>query len=360
MKKELLTARQGMSIIILFIFGSSVVMGVNTQAGQDAWISLIMAILFSIPLLGMYGRIMVLSPEQDMFQIAIKLFGPFIGKGIVLLYSWYALHLGALVIRNFSEFIGIVAMPETPQFPLMIAFLSVVIYMAKSGVEILGKWSAWVAPFVVIIVLATISLSLDNMDFTNLQPVMAHSLGEIGLGAFKMVTFPIGEIVLFLPLATAIKKEDSPYRIYYWGVLLSSIVLLLVIIRNIGSIGAPMMQYSYFPSYITARIINLGDFLSRIEGTISVNFILAGVTKVTVCLLAATKGISYLLNLKNQQTLLMPVGLWMLALCAIVYDNAMDMFSFINIYQFYAIPFQFLLPLIIWIASEIKGRNAAN
>jgi spore germination protein KB len=52
----------------------------------------------------------------------------------------------------------------------------------------------------------------------------------------------------------------------------------------------------------------------------------------------------------------MPVALLFLALSAIIYKNTMEMFDFISVYQFYAIPFQIIIPLAVWIAAEIKAR----
>lgn len=357
MKKEVITARQWISILILFIFGSSVGLSINTETQQDSWISLIVTVLFSLPLVALYGRIIKLAPGGDFYQLVLQLFGRFLGKGIILLYTWYALHLGALVTRNFSEFIDIVAMPETPQLALMIIFTIVMLYMAKSGIEILGKWSAWMAPFVTFIIGFTFILSLRFMKLHNLQPIMVHSLKEIATVGFKILAFPIGEIVLFLPLATAIREKDSPYRILYGSVLFSSFVLLAVLIRIITTLGIPMTEDSYFPSYVAVSIIRLGDFFSRIEGSISVNLILACLPKASICVLAASRGIARLFNLKDEKYIVAPVGLWTLALCAIIYENVMEMFHFTNLYHIYVFPFQVLLPLIIWIFAEIKARK---
>jgi spore germination protein KB len=118
-----------------------------------------------------------------------------------------------------------------------------------------------------------------------------------------------------------------------------------------------MVAASYFPSYVTARILHIGDFFARIEGTISINFILAGLTKIAICLMAATKGIARLFGLKSHRQIVVPVSSLVLALCAIVYNNIMEMFDFIRFYQVYAIPFQIIIPLIIWIAAEVKSRR---
>lgn len=349
--------RQASCIIVLFIFGSSVIMGVSSEAAQDSWISLLLAPVLAMPAILVYARIMKLFPEKDFFEIAEILLGKFKGKIVIILMTWYAIHLCALVLRNFSEFIQIVTMPETPQLPIMIAMILVVVYMAKSGIETMGKWSVFMLPIVILVVILTILLSINKMDVTNIMPVFEHDFGTILSGSYKLHTFPYAETVLFLCIACSISKKNSPYKLYAYPILIGTVTLLCVILRNNFILGPAMVGAQYFPSYTAVRIIDVGEFFSRVEGSIAMNFILAGIVKITVCLMAASKGIARLFGLQNYREVVLPVSLLAVALCAIVYKNVMEMFDFLDIYQYYAIPFQIIIPMMIWIVGEVKLRR---
>ena len=357
MGREEISVKQGICIIMMFLLGSSLVMGINAETAQDSWLALILAAIGAAPVLLMYARIVKLYPGKDISEILETVLGKVGGKAAVVLMTWYALHLGALVLRNFSEFIQISIMPETPQLPVMIVMMVVTAYMAKSGMETLGKWSMVAIIIVLFIVVMTILLSLNKMDFSNIQPVMEHSVGQIASESFKMFTFPFAETVLALGVAGSLKKSGSPYRVYMLALLLGALVMLVVLLRNIEILGPAMMGAEYFPSYAAARVIKLGDFLSRIEITIAMNFILAGIVKISLCLMVAAKGVTRLFNLNDYRRFVMPTGLLMVALCAIVYKNTMEMFNFLPIYQYYALPFQLVIPLIVWIAAEVKSKK---
>lgn len=357
MLNETLTFRQAIYLMIMFIFGSSIVMGVSTEIKQDAWISLLLSLVIVIPNVIIYARILKLFPQMDIFDITQQLFGKIISKIIIVLFSSYALHLASIVLRNFSEFIEIVAMPETPQLPIMLVMVLVTAYMAKVGVEALGKWAVFTFFIVVTVVILTVIFSVNVMEFTNIMPIANHKFSDIAKSAFSLFTFPFVETVLFMAILNSIKKTDSPYKIYIFSILISTMILLLVILRNLFVLGVPMTMSHYFPSFVTARIINIGDFISRIESSISLNLILTGITKITVCLLVATKGFSKLFNIPNYRKLLMPITLLVLALCPIIYKNTMEMFDFIKVYQYYSMPFQIVIPLLIWITAEIKVRK---
>lgn len=357
MLEQPLTSRQAISVIVLFNFGSSVVIGVSTSVGQDNWLSMLLATLLMIPAVLMYARILKLNPGQGLFDAIEARLGKVAGKIVTMLMAWYALHLCALVMRNFSEFIQISSLLDTPQLPVLVILVITVCFLARYGCKALGKWSVVMVQVVLGIVLLTVLLSLNVMRFDNILPVFEHPFGKIAQDAFSIFAFPFCEAVLFMSFADCLRKGDEPRNIYLSGMLLSGLVLLVIILRNLFVLGASLVSIAYFPSYVAARIISLGDFLSRIEGSISVNFILAGIVKITVCLIAASKGISKLFGTGDYRQLALPTALLAMALAFVLYKNTMEMFAFIEYYPLYASLFQVLLPAILWIASEIGAKR---
>ena len=338
MQKESLTLRQGQCLLIMFLFGSSAVLGASNVAGQDAWASLVLGIAFATPIVIMYGRIMKLYPEQSLYDIMESLFGKIGAKLFAILMVWYAVHLGSLVMRNFSEFIQISALPSTPQLAVMFILLFVTMYLARSGINVLGKWSLALLPVVMLIVTMTIVLSLSIMDFSNILPFLSHNPRIIAIGAWQNTCFPFTETVLFLCASKGIKKGESPYRLFLFSLIIGGFILTLIFLRNLFILGAALLRIEYFPSFIAISIIQIGDFLGRIEGSISLNFILAGIVKITVCLLAASRGLAKIAGVADHNRFVVPVGLLATAICAIVYNNTMEMYGFLKYYGVYSNP----------------------
>lgn len=357
MQSQTFRSRQAICLLASFICGSSVIIGGITDGEQDSWICLLASQLFSIPVIWIYARIMWLFPEKNVYQITEYIFGKFFSKILIVIMIWYSIHLAALVLRNFSEFMQIVALTETPQLALMLIIIAVAGYMAKSGVEVLGKWAVIVTGTLILTVSFTVFLLYNQMDFTNFLPVMNHPTKDLLGSGYKLASFPFMETVVFLGMADSIRKQDKPFKIVLLGDLLGAAILLVVMLRNIVTLGPALLKAEYFPSYVAARIISISDFLVRIEGTISLNFILTGLTKITVCLMAACRGIAFLFHLEDYRKIVLPVGLFVTALCAILYQNTMQMFNFINIYEIYAALFQIVIPVLIWLGGEIKNRR---
>ncbi|MGI6004198.1 MAG: GerAB/ArcD/ProY family transporter [Christensenellales bacterium] len=357
MKNEKATFSQLVFSIVLFNFGSSVIMGISSGVDQDAWIPILLATACIIPLFFLYARVLRLFPEKDLFEIIEILFGKIAGKVLVALLIWYALHLCALVLRNFSEFTRIAAMPETPQLPIMILMILTTVYLARSSMRAIGKWSVAAVFFVLFVVLFTFVASIPQLNLDALLPVLEHTPAQLAETTFQLFSFPYAETVIFLCLADSFPKKGSPYKMFLYGIAITLVVFMLVFLRNLALLGRAMMQISYFPSYVAVRIVEIGDFLARIEGSISSNFVFAGIVKISACLLAASKGVTRLFNLQDYRPVVLPAGILTLALCAILYKNTMEMFAFLDYYPYYAFPFQVIIPLAVWIAGEIYVRR---
>lgn len=356
-KKSQVTLNQGKFIITLFGFGSSVVMGISTDVKQDTWIAIIVAAIISVPLFVIYARIVRLFPEKNLFEICEILFGKIGGKAITVVIIYYSLHLTSLVTRNFSEFIQISSLSETPQLPIILIILLVSSYLASSNMRAIGKWSVICVFLVILVVLFTFGASIKQLKVDDLLPFMEYSTSDIAKSAFNIFAFPYAETVMFLCVAEAFRKDFQPYKMFMSALFLITIIFLLVFFRNLTLLGRKMMEVSYYPSYVTARIIEIGDFVARIEGSISSNFMLAGIVKIAVCLTAAANGFKSLFNFTSYRTMVLPAAMVSAAMSITLYANTMDMFKFINYYAYYAFPFQVIIPIVLWIAGEFYVRK---
>lgn len=360
MKKHTISTVQQIFLVFMFILGNSIVLGVNIQAKNDTWISIILAVLIFLPFVCIYARILKLFPEKSIFDIMEILYGKIFSKLFIVLFTWYAIHLCALIVRNFAEYIKIVAMPETPSLIVMITLLLVTMYLARSNIRTLGEWSFITGTFVLIMIALTIVLELKDMEVENVLPILGNGYQPILTSSFQIISFPFAEIVVILALGGSIANKENPYKIFTLAIIISGTILVCVFLRNIFMLGMPMCEANYFPSFTASRLIEIGDFLSRIEGTISVNLLFAGITKITVCLICSAKGISKLFNINNYQDMVLCTSLLVLALCVNLFKNVMEMFAFIKYYPYYALLFQAIIPILIWLSAEYRHKKHKN
>ena len=357
MSKESITQKQSIVMMITYMLGSSMVLGAGSEAKQDVWLALLIAMLMSVPVMYIYIRFHVIYPDKSLYEILNTVFGRVLGKIVAIPFIWFAFHLGALVLRNFLEYIKIVSMTQTPMFAFAIVMIISSIYGVRAGVEVIGRWTTIILPFLMLSVLIVTVFLSPLFDFGNLKPVLYNGFKPILYNAISALAFPFAETVIFTAVLDKIRDKRSLYKIYYVSLIFSGIVLIIISLRSILTLGAENVGNMYFASYAAVGLIDIGDFLERIEVSVTVVFLFGGYVKNSICLYAASTGIANVLNIDNYRQIVTPVGMLMLVFSFIIYNNTMEMFEWANkIYKYYAIPFEVVLPLIVLIVAEIKIR----
>jgi spore germination protein KB len=357
MENLIITRKQTTAIVMTFLLGSSLVLGTGGKAGRDAWLAVPVALFMVIPMYMIYSRILSLFPGMCLIEIIISLFGRIFGLLFILLYNWYAFHLGSLVIRNFSEFVKIVGLRKTPQFITSVCLILLCIWAVKAGIETIARWTALVLPLMLFVILIVTLLMIPKYDINNIRPILYEGIKPVLDASFSVFAFPFAESVICMVLFRYVKEGTSPYKVFLWSGVVSASVLFVTTIRSILVLGADNVRLNFFASYVSVRLLKIGEFIERIEVSVAIIFMLGGFVKICICMLAACRGISNLLKTDDHRKFAAPLGFMMAIFSITVYSSTYEMFDWAdNIYKFFAIPFEIIMPLIIWIAAEIKAR----
>ena len=164
----------------------------------------------------MFSRILSLFQGKDLFDILNITLGRVIGKIVAIIYTVYAFHLGALVLRNFGEFINTVAMPETPMFVPLFCLGVVCIIAASLGIEVLGRITTYFLPLLLFIIVLVEFLGISQSHLDYIKPILGNGLVRVLKGGFSTFSFPFAETVLFIGILSSLKTKKSPYKVYFW------------------------------------------------------------------------------------------------------------------------------------------------
>lgn len=360
MQKEQINNKEGICLLALFTMGSTLILGSGGAAKNDAWIAGILGIIMAIPMLIVYIRILAAYPGQSLYDIVEISMGRIAGKIVSIIYVWYSFHLGALVIRNFGEFINTVAMPETPILFTMLCLGIVCILTVNAGVEVLGRVSAFCLPVQIFIIVVVQLLVIPLLNFENIKPILANGLSPVLMGGFSAFSFPYAETSVFMGIFFSLKRKTSIPKVYFSGIFIAAFFIIILTLRNIFVLGNEIERL-YFPAHVAVSHVSIGEFIERIEVTVAIVFVFGVFIKTSVCLLSACKGIEKLFKLNNYRSIVIQTGLLMIYFAHILYDNIMEMqlWAF-RVYPYYAFPFQVIIPVIILISVEIKKRRKAS
>jgi len=358
MCNQIITRKHTIALIFTFLLGSSLVMRVGGSAGRDAWLAILIGMVMTLPMLIVYSRILSLFPGKGLYEIIFTSLGRFFGGVLVFLYVLYSFHLGTLVMCDFSDFVKIVGLYETPKFVTALFLGLLCIWAVKAGIEVIARWTAITMPIMVSVILLITLLLIPKFNFDNLRPVLYNGMQPVLEAAFSVFSFPFAESVVCLAIFSYVKSGSKPLTIFMWSILAGTLILLVTTVRSLLVLGEEFVKLNFFASYASARLIKIGDFLERIEVLVAIVILIGGFVKISICLLTAAKGIADLANIRDYGQFAAPLGILMALYSVVLFESTVEIFIWSEkVYQYYALPFQVLFPLIIWIAAEIKAKK---
>ena len=358
-EKERISLYQLFCMVVTFIFGTSSILMSLTIAGRNTWISMILAIIPAAVMVLVITGLAEKYPGMTLIEYAQALLGKIPGKIVGALYLWYFLHLGALVLRNYGEFLTTEVMPETPLWFFQATLAAVVGFFVYHRIEVMARLSEIVL-VIAIFVSFMVSFLITNsniIEVKNLLPVMEHGVGKVLLGSVPITAFPFLEVVLFAMFFPHVKSAAKCRKVTLGAIGLSGLILTMIMVQLIAVFGEYMSSLTY-PRFYMVKMISVGGFIERIEPVVLAVWIMSGLIKMGICLYAFVLGLAQLLGLKDYRFLIGPAMITTAVLSVNVYENTYEMINFANnIYPIYAFPFEVALPVLMLVVALFKKRG---
>lgn len=349
---------QYMFLFAGFIHGSHLLFGgVESQLSQDFWLILIIAFLLSIPQLLVYTTLAKQFPNSDLVQILETVFGKIIGKLMAVLYFIYFLCLVSFNLSDISVyFVGLV-MQDMPQAVILVVTVLTCAYAVKKGMGNLAKICVLSIAFGIFTPVITSLLLIGNMDFSNLLPLLEKPLSTYIHPLGLLVFVPFGEAVVILMMNPYI-NEKKKLGIYTIGGLSIVVMIFLIIgIRNTAVLGPIVRVYPY-ASFHTVRVIDIADFLTRIELLVALVVTIASFVKISVFYYASVKSISRILHMDSYSSLILPIASIAVAFALVVFESPADHTEWIKNYAIlFSLPFTAIIPLLTLIISLLRKKT---
>lgn len=344
------------ALLFGFLVGSSLVLPMGMQAAQDAWIAILVGGGGGLAVAWLYTSLASRFPGQTLIGYSKTLLGPWLGGLVGLLYIWYGLHLGALVTRNFGEFLVTTILPTTPISVFILTLMLLCAYGVRHGLEPLARASQVMGGVILIQVLLVSGLLLKDMRLTNLRPVLEKGPVPVLQGAFTLLGFPFGETVLFALILPFVRPAFAVKRTVMTTMGCTAIFLAAVHAGNLAVLGPHLTGTSRFPSLAAVGMIDIADFLTRLDVLVVSSWIVTGFMKVAICLYVTAVGVAEWAGVPDYTPLVLPLGVIMATLSILVYDNTSAMAAFAGtIWPVYSVPFQILIPLLLIGLTRVCG-----
>ncbi|MFB7637926.1 GerAB/ArcD/ProY family transporter [Peribacillus butanolivorans] len=365
MEKAKISGYQLFVLIFLFEIGSALLVPLAGEAKQGAWLVILIAMIGGFLLFFVYYGLFQYYPDQLLTEYVRHIMGNFLGRIVAFLYILYFMYLAARVLRDLGETLLTFAYPHVPLFFANAAFILVVVYTVRKGIEVLARTGELFFVlenllFMTFILLIVVS---GMIHLNNLKPVFETSGVEMMKMAFTdTIYFPFGEIIVFLMIFPYLNEPQRLKKIGIGGLAASGIFLAFIMALNVAVLGVDLTTRSQYPFLTLIQSIEIAGFLERLDVYFLVKLMIGGFIKISVFSYVAVTGTANVFNIKEPSRLAYPVGFVILLISIVISssysEHIHEGLSDVPIYIH--LPFQVIIPLLLLILAFFKNRKKAR
>ncbi|MNO57199.1 Spore germination protein YndE [compost metagenome] len=329
------------------------------QAQQDAWISVALAGIIGHGVAFLAVKLSLLHPDQSFIQYSQTILGKWLGKIIVIPYFMMWLSVNGMILRDSSEFVYIALFDKTPLIVIMIAFLILAVYVIYTGgLEGIARCSEIMGPLIVIMIIGTLVLSLNHLDWHQLTPVYADS----GLWSIIKGSLPISVIYIDIILMTMVFcfLSDSRQALSraMGGVAVSSLLLIFAIAFIIMTFGPNLSSRIWFPFFSVTRFISVLGFIQNVDIIILIIWMFSVFIKLSLYLFVTLFGAAQWLNIKDWRKLIwviVPITFFTSLIPKNITEIVIDYPQKILLPYFMPLNV-FCIPILLWIVGTLRNK----
>jgi len=330
----------------------------SPPANQDLWLAMIVSIpvtiLLAVPVMALVAK----YPQQTIIQYSQTIAGKFAGKVLGVLYIWYFLHEGAIVLRQFGELITTVLMSDTPLVVFLIGLTIMAAYAARNGVEVISRVNEMLFPLILGSFLLIFILVTKDMDLYKLTPMLEKGILPVLDGGLSTAA-RYSEFTWLAMIYPFVKDSEKANRAIQLGILVCGIQFALGAVMFTAIFGYPVVKNLAFPTLAVARTVSIANFLERMESVIMVVWILGVLVKVALFYYVFTLGSAQWLNLKDYKPLVLPAGVILVAMSVLMFANLQELSGFMKPYIAtpYTLIFILVIPVILLLIDFVKPQS---
>ncbi|CCO08553.1 GerAB/ArcD/ProY family transporter [Desulforamulus hydrothermalis] len=360
MSKAYISPQQLFLLLLGFVVGTALFLVPSSaigQAGQDAWLAPFIALPPGLLLLALLLVLNKMYPGRSIVQYSQSILG-WPGKAVGLLVIWFALHLGALVLRNIVSFIDVIFLVGTPSAVLCTTITLLAAYAVRLGIEVMARALG------IALVLATVFFAILQgtamlfAQFDNLLPVLEKGWLPVLRAAVGIASFPGGEILVFGMVIYHLKPGRGAAWYPLAGLAAGLFMLFLSIERSVTVLGPAVAARAIYTPLVTINSIPGGQILVTLMAVIWYFF---SIFKFIICYYAFVQGVAHWTGARDYRPLVLPAGALLAVFSLFVYKSAIDELFFAQtVWPVYAIPLEYGIPLLLWLAALLRKALGVN
>ncbi|MBO0998507.1 GerAB/ArcD/ProY family transporter [Bacillus sp. SD075] len=298
-------------MMVIFMFGSNILLDIGKGAKQDVWIVTLLSMLFGCLLYFVYISLYKKYPDLPMTGYIREIWGKYIGGIFSFCYVIYFVYLASRVLRDFEELLISSSYNRTSIITLGVCMILVLIYGVHLGVEAFARVACLCFGIIILtlFILNIMYILGGYIKLENLQPVLGNGWASVWKELIPTgITVPFGELITFTMILPYLNKKSHAIKAGLSAIILGGIYLTINSIILLCVLGPDAVIRSTFPALTAISYINIADFIERMDTLILILMVILGFIKISVFFFCAIIGATDLFHIKPSPVFIYMVG----------------------------------------------------
>lgn len=298
-------------------------------------------------------------PDEFAVEYGHELVGKWLHTFFMILVIFTNMMLGAINIRQMSNFLLTEYLIGTPSWAVLLTFSLAIayavysgvftIFRAAQGIFLLSALSYFILPF-----LAAGELQVEMLPafLTHLEPA------QLGNGIFLNIAM-FGEISFLFLLMPYIKTPKKAHKTILWAIVLSVFMNLSHLFVVLSAFGPEITANLSYPDLEITTFISTGSFLQTGDPILIILWLTSLFVKICFTVFMTTFCISQLTKVKDHRPFTLSLTAFITILSMIMIRTQTELN---DLYSFklpgLLIVCEILIPIIYWISYLIRSRSS--
>lgn len=327
------------------------------KAKQSAWIAIGLASLPGFFCLWIVWKLGKRFPNNTLPEYAEIILGKALGKVVGGAYILFFLLINILSVCEFSDFLTVSFMPQTPGMVFNIILILIGAYAAFKGIEVIARAAQFVFPLFIISLLILFISVLPTVKPGKLLPFLEGGIQPIILGSIPSIIV-YSEVIVLAILLPLVNKPEEVKRKGAFTLLTVAIFLSIGMMLTLMIFGANLSGELLFPFWFLSKSIEFSNYLQRVEGIIALLWMIGIIIKIAVFYYLACFATAKILGLKSYKPIVYPMALLYVPAATFLFRNTAEFRQFLELYWPYlGFIFELALPLILLLVAVIRKKQ---
>ncbi|MCQ6275977.1 endospore germination permease [Bacillus sp. V3B] len=330
--------------------------GTVQYAKNDMWLSPIWASLGGFLAVYIAHKLHKLYPKQTVIQYSERILGKILGKSLgFILIIVNLLVTDGLIIRQYTEVVVGVFLPQTPMFVVTASLVLVCGFAVRGGLEVVGRSAELFIPLYIFSLVIIIALLIPEFNPSHIFPIMENGL----IPSIKGAISPLAMFSLFFNIAYLLPYLTDEEKGMKWSMISVCAVMATLVMLNITTIfvlGGTTGNFVY-PVLSAARYISVADLLENLETIVMALWVAGTFIKVSVMYYVTVLATAQLLGLSDSRFIVFPIGLLIVLFSFWGIPNFVEVAKFMRtISPLYASWFNVAIPILLLLIAVIRRK----